>query len=44
VREMRNTYKILFGELNGRWDLKRLRRKWMDDTKMEIGYDSVNWI
>jgi hypothetical protein len=45
--EMRNAYKVLVGELEGKRPLGRPRRRWEDNIKMdfrEIGLWSVDWI
>jgi hypothetical protein len=43
----RNTYKILVGKPEGKRPLKRPRRRWVDNIKMdlrEIGWDGMDWI
>jgi hypothetical protein len=45
--EMRNAYRILVGEPEGKRPLGRPRRRWVDNIKMdlrEIGWDSMGWI
>jgi hypothetical protein len=45
--EMIKAYKIVFEKHEGRRPLGRPRRRWEDDTKMdlrEIGLESVDWI
>jgi hypothetical protein len=45
--EKRNAYRILVGKPEGRRPLGRPRRRWVDNTKMdlrEIGWDSMDWI
>jgi hypothetical protein len=45
--EKRNAYRIFVGTPDGKTPLGRPRRKWMDNTKMdlrEIGWDGVDWI
>jgi hypothetical protein len=44
--ETRNAYRILVGKREGRRPLGRLRRRWVDNFKMdlgEIGWDGVVW-
>jgi hypothetical protein len=44
VREMRNTYKCLFGKPQGKKPIGRNWRRWEDNTKMdlrEVGYELV---
>jgi hypothetical protein len=43
----RNAYTILVGKLEGKRPLRRPRRRWVDNIKMdlrEIGWDGMNWI
>jgi hypothetical protein len=45
--EMRNAYSILVGKPEGKRPLKRCRRGWKDNIRMdlrEIGWEYVNWI
>jgi hypothetical protein len=45
--EGRNVYRILVGRPEGKKPLRRPKRKWEDNIKMdlrEIGIDGVNWI
>jgi hypothetical protein len=45
--EKRNACRILVGKPEGKRPLGRPRRKWMDNSKMdlrEIGWDGVDWI
>jgi hypothetical protein len=45
--EMRNVYRILVGNPEGKRPLGRPRRRWVDNIKMdlgEIGWDGVDWI
>jgi hypothetical protein len=45
--EKRNAYKILVGMPEGKRPLRRPRRRWMDNIKMdlrEIEWDGVDWI
>jgi hypothetical protein len=42
-----NTYRILVGKPEGKRPLGRPRRRWVDNTKMdlrEIGWDGMDWI
>jgi hypothetical protein len=43
----RNAYRILVGKSEGKRPLGRLKRRWVDNIKMdlrEIGWDGVDWI
>jgi hypothetical protein len=43
----RNAYRILVGKPEGKTQLGRPRRRWVDNIKMdlrEIEWDGVNWI
>jgi hypothetical protein len=43
----RNAYRILVGKPEGKRQLRRPRRSWVDNIKMdlrEIGWDSMDWI
>jgi hypothetical protein len=45
--EMRNVYKILARKPEGRNQLKRLRRRWKVNIRIEIrevGWEGVDWI
>jgi hypothetical protein len=44
--EKRNAYKILVGKPEGKRPLGRPRRRWVDNTKMDlkIGWDGKDWI
>jgi hypothetical protein len=45
--ENRNAYRILVGMPKGKRPLRRPRRRWVDNIKMdlrEIGWDGVDWI
>jgi hypothetical protein len=45
--EKRNAYRILVGKPEGKRPLGRLRRRWVDNIKMdlgEVGWDGVDWI
>jgi hypothetical protein len=45
--EKRNAYRILVGKPEGKRALRRPRRRWVDNIKMdlrEIGWDGVDWI
>jgi hypothetical protein len=45
--EKRNAYRILVGNPEGKKPLRRPRRRWVDNIKMdlrEIGWNSVDWI
>jgi hypothetical protein len=45
--EKRNAYRILMGNLEGKRPLGRPRRRWVDNTKMdlrEIRWDGMDWI
>ena len=47
MEEGRSAFKILIGKLTGRRPLGRPRRRWEDNTRMdlkEIGIDTRNWI
>jgi hypothetical protein len=43
IIEMRNAYKILFGELEGNRQFGRRRRRWKDNIK-EIVCGNLYWI
>jgi hypothetical protein len=45
--EKRNAYMILVGNPEGKRPLRRPRRRWVDNIKMdliEIGWDGMDWI
>jgi hypothetical protein len=45
--ETRNAYRILVGKPEGKRPLRRQRRRWVDNIKMdlgEIGWDGREWI
>jgi hypothetical protein len=45
--EKRNVYRLLVGKPEGKRPLGRLRRRWIDNIKMdllEIGLSVVDWI
>jgi hypothetical protein len=45
--ETRNEYRILVGKPEGKIQLGRPRRKWVDNIKIyltEIGWDGMDWI
>jgi hypothetical protein len=45
--EKRNAYRILLGEPEGKRRLRRPRRRWVDNIKMnlrEIGWGGMGWI
>jgi hypothetical protein len=45
--EKRNAYRILVGNPEGKRPLRRPRRRWVDNIKMdlrEIGWDGMDWI
>jgi hypothetical protein len=45
--ENRNAYRIFVGKPERKRPLVRPRRRWLDNTKMdlrEIGWDAVDWI
>jgi hypothetical protein len=47
VEEGRGFYRVLVGRSKGKRPLGRLRRRWEDNIKMdlgEIGIDGANWI
>jgi hypothetical protein len=37
MEEKRNVYRLLFGTAKGKRSLKGLRRRWMDNIKMDLG-------
>jgi hypothetical protein len=47
MREGRGVYRVLVGRPKSRRSLRRPRRRWVDNIKMdlrEVGIDGVNWI
>jgi hypothetical protein len=44
MREKRNAYRILVGKPEGKRSLGRPRRRWLDNIKMELRYDEMEWI
>jgi hypothetical protein len=47
MREKRNAYRILVGKPEGRRQLGRPRRKWVDNIRMDLGeveWGDVDWI
>jgi hypothetical protein len=45
--EKRNTYRLLVGKPEGRGPLGRLRRRWVDNIRIdlgEVGWRDVDWI
>jgi hypothetical protein len=45
--ETGNANRILVGKTEGKRPLRRLKRRWVDDIKIdlrEIGWDGMNWI
>jgi hypothetical protein len=45
--EKRNAYRLLVGKPEGKRPLVRPRRRWVDNTRMdlgEVGWGDVNWI
>jgi hypothetical protein len=45
--EKRNTYRFLVGKPEGKRPLRRPRRRWVDNIRMdlgEIGWGGVDWI
>jgi hypothetical protein len=44
--EKKNAYRILVGNPEGKRPLRRTRRRWVDNIKMdlrEIGWDGMDW-
>jgi hypothetical protein len=41
--EKRNAYRILAGKPEGKRPLGRLRRKWVDNVKIDLRYDGIVW-
>jgi hypothetical protein len=47
MRETRNAYRLLVGKPERKSPLGRLRRRWVDNIKIDlrqIGWDGVDWI
>jgi hypothetical protein len=47
MEEKSNAYRILMGKPEGKRPLGQLRRRWVDNIKMdlgEIGWDGIDWI
>jgi hypothetical protein len=47
MAEKRNAYGLLVGKPEGRRQLGRPRRRWVDNIRMdvgEVGWDDVDWI
>jgi hypothetical protein len=47
IGELRNAYRILVGNPEGKRPPRRPRRRWVDNIKMdhsEIGWDGMDWI
>jgi hypothetical protein len=47
MREKRNVYRLLVGKPEGKRPLRRPKRRWVDNIKMdllEIGLNVVDWI
>jgi hypothetical protein len=47
MRVKRNVYRILVGKPDGKRPLRKPRRRWMDNIKMDrrqIGWDGIYWI
>jgi hypothetical protein len=45
--EKRNAYRILVGKPEGQKPLRRPRRRWVDNIKMDLGeivWNSMDWI
>jgi hypothetical protein len=42
--EKRNVCRILVGKPEGKRPLRRTRRTWVDNIKMDIKYDGIVWI
>jgi hypothetical protein len=42
--ETRNACRILVGEPEGKRPLERLRRRWVDNIKMDLRQDGMVWI
>jgi hypothetical protein len=47
IGEKRNAYRLLVGKLEGKRPLERLRRRWVNNIRMdlvEVGWGDVDWI
>jgi hypothetical protein len=47
MRERRNVYRIFVGKPEGRRPLRRPRRKWVNNTELdlrELGWGGMDWI
>jgi hypothetical protein len=47
IWEERNAYRLLVGKSEGKRPIGRLRRRWVDNIRMdlgEVGWGDVNWI
>jgi hypothetical protein len=47
MAEKMNTYRLLVGKAEGNRSLRRPRRRWMDNIKMDlvkIGWGGVDWL
>jgi hypothetical protein len=47
MREKKNVYRILVGKPEGKRSLRKPRRRWEDNIKMdfrEIGWGGMDWI
>jgi hypothetical protein len=47
MEEKRNAYRILVGKPEGKRPLRRPRRRWVDNIKIdfrETGWDGMDWI
>jgi hypothetical protein len=42
--EKRNAYRLLVGNPEGKRPLGRLRRRWVDNIRMDFGWGDVDWI
>jgi hypothetical protein len=45
--ETKNAYGLLVGKLEGKRPLRRARRRWVDNIRMdlgEVGWGNVDWI
>jgi hypothetical protein len=42
--EKRNAYRTLVGKAKGKRQLGRSRRRWVDNIKVDIGWDDMKWI
>jgi hypothetical protein len=41
--ETRNAYRILMGKTEGNRPLRRARRRWVDNIKMDLKKDRMGW-